>query len=261
MPILSVISRTEGARNTVIACIIICIPLLWTYLHGEKVVQRYIYRQARNTYFCGHSLKKIAQQRLFGNLERFLDVDLSGIDAVLMMMLLHDNETTRLVRCRFNDGAGEYWHSWVEFRYLGSWYVLDPSWYESLELKRKDFDLNGQVGKAVIYGHDRFWSFPISRQIYRKLHHPQTSYLFYELYGIASEGYFKDAPAFSEQHGRVFKPIWFGRNQIVSRGVVDFMIQDRDYREPPHEITISAIREETHDYYRNHPEEEDEYDP
>ncbi len=260
MPILSTITRAEGLRNTIIALVIIAVPLLWQYLHGEKLTQRYIYRQARQTFFCGYSMELIAQQHLLNNLERFLDLDLSSVIATLMMILLHDNDTARLVRCRFNDGAGEYWHSWVEFRHLGSWYVLDPSWYECLEVKKQEFDRKGIVGEPQIYSHHQFWSFPISKQIYRKLHHPNTSYLFFELYGISSNGYYKDAPDFDENRGREFKPLWFNGSQVVSREIVDFLMQSADYREPPREAILAGIHDETHDYFRNH-SEEDTYEP
>lgn len=248
--------------GVVIVCtIIIVILVLWSYLHREDYIKKYIHRQACHTFFCGYTVEQIIHQHLLDNLGRFLDMDLSSVTSILMMILMHDYETARLVRRRFNGSNGEYWHAWVEFRYFGTWYTLDPEWYAELVAKRDRSDSRGDISETQVYTHSQFWSLPSCQQIYRKLHHPSSSYLFFELYNIANSERFANAPNFDEQYGCEFKPLWFNGNRVVSCEVVNCLIQHRDYREPPVHAVLAGIYGETYDYFRNHPMEDDyEYD-
>lgn len=96
------------------------------------------------------------------------------------MLSFRDNRTSRIVQAIC---YGDIRHSWIEFRYLGVWWVLDPSWRTPcIELRRR---IHAEYHPEILYvcKHREFWSYPISSQFESKLHHPETSYLFYELHG------------------------------------------------------------------------------
>jgi len=236
--------QLEGIRNIIILVVIVSGALIFQSINNGGFARKYLYRLSRDVFFCGHSMEKVLQRDFLHNVSRYLDLDISGIYAVLMMMLLGDNHTARLVSAQFNDSVIPYDHCWVEFRYFGKWYVLDPDWYADMTVSRRQFKkANTTANRKYTHTYDEFWRTPALNQIYRRLLQPNTSYLFKELYSVAGRHFFLDyiirlakESYPDERMGREFVPLSFGGKQVINRKTADFLIQSRDYREPPAEL-------------------------
>lgn len=247
MPILSTVSYAKGLFSIIASCVIIVAIIIWHYTQNSNLVRQYLHQRAKRVYFCGYTIEQMLRQDFLHNLERFLDLDLSAMYATLMMTLLHDNRNARFVSCIFNDAGYPYRHSWVEFRYLGVWYVLDPDWYESVEVTRRKLNRNNEIGAEEICPAAKYWKMPICEQIYRKLSNQDTSHLFFELYSIAcGHTSFTDVPDFEEGHGRTFVPLWLNGDRIITQSIVDFLMSSRDYSAPPQDLILAAINQESH---------------
>lgn len=239
--------QLEALRNIAILVAIIGGALIFQYINNGEFARKYLCRLSRRVFFCGYSMEKVLQRDFLHNVSRYLDLDISGIYAVLMMMILGDNHTARIVSAQFNDLVIPYEHCWVEFRHFGKWYVLDPDWYAGVTVGRRQFKRANVADHRRVYAYDEFWCTPAFDQIYRKMLQSNTSYLFKELYAVAGRQFTLDSTIrltrdyhLDERSGREFVPLNFGGVQVINRRIADFLIQNRDYREPPTELAEAA---------------------
>jgi len=231
--------QIEALCSAAIILITIGIALFLCHVSSGKPTRKYLYRLSRRIYFCGYSMEKVIQRDFLHNISRYLELDISGIYAVLMMMLLADNRTARIVIGRFTESVLPYERCWVEFRHFG-WHAVDP-WYEGATMSHRLFkDTIKKADRRRTYTYDDFWHTPAFTQIYRKLLQRNTSYLFRELYAIAGNPLTLDSVIrltrdyhFGERSGREFAPLSFGGKRVINRKTADFLIQSRDYRKPP----------------------------
>lgn len=134
-------------------------------------------------YFYGFSLAELVAERFFQRFAAFNNENggpgICYVAAALNMLALKD---VRSARVAFGiDREKMFPHSWVEFRYKGRWWVLDPIWIGRFVMERREFYRKAKIKPRRIYSYERFWGFPISEEIFEKLQNPRTSYLVYEL--------------------------------------------------------------------------------
>ena len=223
--------------------------LLWRHLHSEQSLQKYLYQRTQQLFFCGYSFQYISQQNLLHNLERYLEADLSEVYAILMMMVLKGKRSARLVRFWSREGGQGHWHSWVEFRWYGTWYSLDPSWHECQGASMSKLNRKDQFDDNQFCTYKWFWSQPAFQQTYLKLQSIETSFLFAELLDITRTAQ-PDAEVITDDSGRYFRQVSFDHSKFVTAKIVNDMITRRDYRGPSLELIIDAMKEKDRTHHR-----------
>lgn len=135
-------------------------------------------------YFHGHRLDKVLACDFFYRYGLAVDWGFCGGVSALMMLALRNNRTARIVRGNWkNEKQGTVFHSWVEFRYCGVWFVCDPCWRTDSGIRfRHSYLHSSEVEITYCCQYDEFWSYPISAEFYDRLQNPATSHLLYELF-------------------------------------------------------------------------------
>lgn len=132
-------------------------------------------------YFCGHSLYDMVERSFFYRYSQFIGYGLCYETAALFMMALHGNPTARIVKGTFLHRGEPCAHLWVEFYSQCHWWVLDPCWLEYTMSLCSEYHSDQTLTATYVCRYCKFWSYKTVRQLYAKLLHPQTSYLFYEI--------------------------------------------------------------------------------
>ena len=115
-------------------------------------------------YFYGYPLAEAIQAELFARLSQWRSHTWAGggycyETAALVMFSLHGAKTARICYGRDQTGAD---HAWVEYRYLGTWWVIDLVWHsrECAIYPRKTYYqlYRMRIEKTVSY--QEFWQGP-----------------------------------------------------------------------------------------------------
>lgn len=134
-------------------------------------------------YLNGRNVFTIFDEDLFRKLSFYVGHGLCYEVSALNMVILKKNRTARLVivqahRRHSND---VHWHSWVEFKKYGVWWVIDPTWDRKFINLRRAHNYHIPAEYRRIMPWDEFWSFQLSHDLWEMLQNRNTSYLFDEL--------------------------------------------------------------------------------
>lgn len=156
--------------------------IISAYIFDSKAVERYLAKRMGQLYFCNYTLHDVYAAKFFNRYHEFTDWGFCCPVAGINMLALKGNRTARFVLAM----AGEEpcWHCWVEFRYRGIWYAIDPCWYYALPVMRRVHDLKTKPKIIEVCDYERFWSYAISQQLYEKMQHADTSWLIAELMSV-----------------------------------------------------------------------------
>ncbi len=177
-------------RSFGISAIIICVVLAilfkirngYTHELSERLMS-----QMHRTYFCGYPTSEVYLDDFFQRYQSFVGHGFCWAVAALTMLCLRHEPTARIVDAFVRDKRGQvYAHAWVEFRYHGMWWIVDPCWCTPFMVPRWRSLRLRHVEIRDICTYERFWNYPISREFYAKLRNPETSYLFREIWIIYS---------------------------------------------------------------------------
>lgn len=144
--------------------------------------------QLHQSYLCGYPLDIVFVRDFFRRYGKFNGRGLCYMAAATAMLALKNNRTARLVECSYTDDEHpDKRHRWVEFRFGGVWWVLDPAWTTTgLKLRRIYQDDLKERLKSIriirICDHQQFWSYTVSQQLHEKMQQPETSWLTNELF-------------------------------------------------------------------------------
>lgn len=88
-----------------------------------ELMTQYAFEQLSQVYFCSYSLLDVYLLRFFPRYREFVDWGFCAPVAAMSMLALKNHPTAHYVYARA--GKDRYRHCWVEFRYSGTWYVID----------------------------------------------------------------------------------------------------------------------------------------
>lgn len=145
--------------------------LVKTYVEVMKVLDEY--------YLCGYSICKLIMSELFGRLGDLNDEGFCFTVSAAIMLALKDVKTARLVRGNVRE-IGE--HSWVEIKYLGRFWVIDPLIYVGGFASRASYYRMQGVRVVVAYRYQQFWHDTAAEKFYKRLSYPATSCVFVDLF-------------------------------------------------------------------------------
>lgn len=201
---------------------------------------QYLKEEGRKLYFCGHDLEQIIEKRLLPHLETYLKSDISRLNAILIMLALHDNTTARIGYYEYTNKGQTYCHAWAEFRYMRRWYVFDPSWCESDGLLTRGEFGRGNTHETEVASYEEFWQQPLSEQFYRKIQHISTSHLFYEMYLFAYNS--ERLQRLDENSGFKFIPFWQIGDRPLTMEIFRILMSSTEYRAPTNAEILQAFR-------------------
>ncbi len=144
-----------------------------------ELMAQYAFEQLSQVYFCSYSLLDVYLLRFFPRYREFVDWGFCAPTAAMSMLALKNHPTARYVYARA--GKERYRHCWVEFRYPGTWYVIDDCWCYPFIVPRRTYYRKNKPQIIATRTHKQFWDYPISHQFYEKMQKPETSWLLCEL--------------------------------------------------------------------------------
>lgn len=143
---------------------------------------KFVFSQLDQIYFCEYRLKAVFLMNFFYRYGQFVGFGFCWEASVLAMLAFRNIPSARIVRGLA--GPHSTPHSWLEFRYLGIWWVIDPCWYAPFIISRRAFYADNQPDVKTIITYREFWSCSVFHIIYDKLRHAETSHLFFEIYAL-----------------------------------------------------------------------------
>lgn len=150
----------------------------WLIKKSHKVVMYQLYQ----TYLCGHNLFAMIRVNFF---QRFGNLNHEGFCytfSAAIMLGLKAMKHTRVVRGHIVLPDYDSFHSWVEVKVFGIWYVVDPCFISRGIIRRSWYYQENHPKILVIYPYKKFWSDPAALQFYERLKRPELSKVFTELY-------------------------------------------------------------------------------
>lgn len=221
-----------------------CLVNPWRHM-VEVDFKTYVRKYTRQVYFYGFPLLEILDKGFIPRFRTVLECGLCFEVSALMMLTFHNNRTARIVRAKIWDDSEQIWieHSWLELRYHGIWFLIDPCWQFPYAIFKKDFYEIVQMKNRRVCGRDEFMSYSISQQFAKKLRDPETSCLLAELM-FTYRPHTKDAvemfdPRIKERrlssfNGRIVCPVqavYAPKILCISRGIVkDYMDKEKRLR-------------------------------
>lgn len=144
---------------------------------------RFLAQRLNRIYLYGIPVFRLYSDQFFPRYRYTFDYGFCYSIAALTMMTLRGVTSSRIVLADAVDCRGDtFEHEWVEFRYGGIWWVIDPTWCEPFFVRRSALYKKRQPKIKKVCEHDEFWAYPLSPQFEEKLQNPATSFLFFELY-------------------------------------------------------------------------------
>lgn len=164
--------------------IIIIEVYLARYLRKRTLIESYraIMGQLHQTYLCGYSLWAMIRANFF---HRFGNINKEGFCytfSAAIMLGLKELKRTRLVRGKIVLPNYDSFHSWVEVKVFGQWWVVDPCFYSGGFTRKRWYYQKLHPEVVIIYRYQDFWKDPAANQFYERLRHPELSKVFVELY-------------------------------------------------------------------------------
>ncbi len=134
-------------------------------------------------YLYGIPLARLYGDRFFPRFRQTFNYGFCYAIATLSMLALRDVPSSRIVLADVTSRDGQITeHEWVEFRYGGVWWVIDPTWCDPWFVRRSALYKERHLRIKKICTCAEFWQYPISAKFETKLRDPGTSCLFFEIY-------------------------------------------------------------------------------
>lgn len=154
-------------------------------LHSEKKLTKML--NLEKLYLCGFSIERYRTTKAFWRFADYCDSGICHELAAVSMMALKGNKTA--VFCQGTDVIdGEIAsHSWVEFKMLGSWYVLDLAWRLCVVSKKRYYKYYPDRIVKWRCSYDEFWKIDLSNEIYDRMQNQRTSFVMDYLIAYASD--------------------------------------------------------------------------
>lgn len=150
--------------------------VLWLDYHACV----YVMRVANRHYLCGYSLAQMINAEFMNRFGNFNHEGFCYTFSAVMMLILKDTKTARIVRGDMADQSGK--HSWVEFKRFGLWWVVDPCWLSCPVVSRCWYYHEMRPQVLVNYSHREIWNDPAAEVFYQHLLKPESSRIFVNLY-------------------------------------------------------------------------------
>ncbi len=168
-----------------LGCLAIAFSFYSTYacLIAEDV-ETENYERMNKLYLNGHPAWDYLELNVFKRLSLYIGHGLCYEAAALEMLAWKNYEDVVYVfadvwnpfkRCRCE-------HSWIEVKYLGIWWVIDPTWGQTTKVRlRWMHNLVRMTRYVRTFNSCSFWCSSLMYTFYKRLKRPSTSYLFGEL--------------------------------------------------------------------------------
>lgn len=161
----------------------ICIVLYFYFRKRQlKAVYRSIMTTLDQSYLCGHSLFMMIRDDFINRFANFNHEGFCFTFSAAIMLSLKKYPKSRLVRGHIVDGEFDSDHSWVELKLFGSWWVIDPSFYQDGLTRRSWYYAGLHPEIKRIYEYREFWHDDLADEFFLRLSQPQTSRIFVNLY-------------------------------------------------------------------------------
>lgn len=134
-------------------------------------------------YLCGYRIGDLLLNNFFERFRHFNDEGFCYTFSAVIMLSLKHLRSAQLVRGNIRCNNYGY-HSWVEIRYFGVWYVIDVCLHDNTRLlvPRTLYYSVQRPQVMVRYRHRQFWADPAAHQLYTRLQKLETSRVFVEIW-------------------------------------------------------------------------------
>lgn len=153
-------------------------------LERAAAIQSYrlVLQELRRSYLCGYSLFAMIETNFMQRFGEFNQEGFCYAFSAAIMLGLKNFQRSRLVRGHIALPDYDSYHSWVEIKLFGRWWVVDPCFCLGGFTKRRWYYHCHHPKIMVVYSYQDFWNDAAALQFHKRLIRPNLSKIFVDLY-------------------------------------------------------------------------------